>query len=56
MACIIIIDMRDSNGTVIGIEDDNDCLTQFDTKEDAESFAKGHPLLRAFPYKIIDLD
>lgn len=54
MAYIIIIDMRESNGEILGIRHDEVNLAQYDTESEAEELMSKHPL-RVFPYAIIDM-
>lgn len=52
---IIIVDMREANGDVVVIGDDED-ITQFENDEEARNMADDHMLCKTFPYWIMDLD
>lgn len=55
MSIIIIVDMRESNGSVCGIMDDKGNLAQYETMEEAQKVQEWHPL-GAFTWAYLDLD
>ncbi len=54
MSYIIIVDMRESNGQIIAIHNDEMNLAQYDTEEEAAECIKNHPL-GVFPYEMLDM-
>jgi len=54
MTYIIIVDMRENNGQILGIKDDDFNLVQYDTEEEAEELMAKHPL-KVFPYEVLDM-
>lgn len=56
---VILVDLRENNGYVLAItEDDNDegNIAQFEFLEDAIECAKQQPLCQSYPYVILDMD
>ena len=54
MTYIIIVDMRENNGSIVAIRNEHDDLAQYDTEEEAEELMKNH-ILRVFPYEVLDM-
>lgn len=55
MSHIIIVDLRESNGHVLTIDDEHDNIAQFDTEKEANALMEDHPL-NAFPFYVFDTD
>lgn len=58
MVQYVILFRNPSNGRVgyIGEEGDPEEIATFNSLPEAEEFAKGHTLLEAWPYQIVELD
>ena len=54
MSYIILVDMRESDGNIRAIKDENENITQYDTDEEAEELMKSHSL-NVFPYEVLDM-
>jgi len=56
MSCIILIDMRENNGSIVALEDENGNIAQYENYGQADDVASEHPLTDAFPVRIVDMD
>ena len=56
MSWIVLIDLRDNNGHVVALHDDNDNIAQFDDLFSAQRCADENPLARAYPSICVSLD
>jgi len=56
MSWIVLIDLRDNNGHVVALHDDNDNIAQFEDLLECQECANSHPLAMAYPCIALDLD
>lgn len=55
MTVIVLVDMRENNGHIVALVDENDNIAQFDKFEDAVDAIKEHPL-SVFPILYVNMD
>lgn len=53
---IVLVDIRENNGHILAIVDENENIAQYETIEDAREKLKDHPLAKAFPVLYVDID
>ena len=53
---VILVDTRDNNGQIVGIQDDNGNLEQFYSMDEVKSLLHGHILCKNFPCLVVDLE
>jgi len=56
MSWIILVDLRENNGHVASLQDENENIAQFDGLLDCQECANEHPLASAYPCIALDLD
>jgi hypothetical protein len=52
---IALVDLRENNGHVVAIVDDNENIVQFDNFDEIEKLKGNHPL-SGFPWLAVDID
>jgi hypothetical protein len=55
MTSIALVDLRENNGHVVAIVDDNENIVQFDNFDEIEKLKGNHPL-SGFPWLAVDID
>lgn len=56
MSWIVMIDLRENNGHLINIVDENDNIAQYPTKKEAAEAAKRNELTEYYPAYLINVD
>ncbi len=56
MSCIILIDMRENNGHIVALQDEDGNIAQYEDYGEADDAASKHWLTDSFPVRIVDMD
>lgn len=52
---IVLVDMRENNGSVVMIQDENDCAAQYESLDDVREGMRNH-ILSDFPMVALNMD